>query len=80
MIKHIFFDLDRTLWDFEKNSYETLMEICETYSLKELGVNSYTEFITKYKVINEELWTQYRLDKISQKGFRRKIPTNIIKI
>lgn len=71
MIKHIFFDLDRTLWDFEKNSHETLMEICETYNLKKLGVNSYTEFIKKYKVINEELWTQYRLDKISQKDLRR---------
>ena len=64
-ITDVFFDLDHTLWDFEKNSHETLMEICETYNLKELGVNSYTEFIKKYKVINEKLWTQYRLDKIS---------------
>ena len=81
MIKHIFFDLDRTLWDFEKNSHETLIEICNTYNLKEQGVKSYNEFIKKYKVINEELWTQYRLDKISQKDLRReKIPTNIIKI
>ena len=71
MIKHIFFDLDRTLWDFEKNSHETLIEICNTYNLKEQGVKSYNEFIKKYKVINEELWTQYRLDKISQKDLRR---------
>ena len=71
MIKHIFFDLDRTLWDFEKNSHETLVEICKTYNLKEQGVKSYNEFIKKYKVINEELWTQYRLDKISQKDLRR---------
>ena len=27
MKKHIFFDLDRTLWDFETNSHETLLEI-----------------------------------------------------
>ena len=27
MYKHIFFDLDRTLWDFEKNSNEVLNEL-----------------------------------------------------
>ena len=27
MIKHVFFDLDRTLWDFEKNSHEELMNL-----------------------------------------------------
>tara|TARA_B000000532_G_C18876401_1_gene410841 strand:+ start:2059 stop:2748 length:690 start_codon:yes stop_codon:yes gene_type:complete len=69
--KHIFFDLDRTLWDFETNSHETLLEICNKYNLKELGIVSYTEFIKKYKKINERLWEMYRLDEISQKDLRR---------
>ena len=71
MKKHIFFDLDRTLWDFEINSYETLLEICNKYNLKELGVKSYIEFIKKYKKINERLWKMYRVDEISQKDLRR---------
>mgnify|MGYP000075439166 CR=1 FL=1 len=31
--KHLFFDLDHTLWDFETNSEETLKELFETFKL-----------------------------------------------
>ena len=71
MKKHIFFDLDRTLWDFETNSHETLFEIYNKYNLRELGIESYIEFIKEYKKINEKLWKMYRADKISQKNLRR---------
>lgn len=71
MKKHIFFDLDRTLWDFETNSHETLLEIYNKYNLRELGIESYIEFIIEYKKINERLWEMYRVDKISQKDLRR---------
>ena len=69
--KHIFFDLDRTLWDFEVNSYETLLEIYDFYQLKERGVSDYEEFIKIYKEYNEKLWGKYRLNKITQKTLRR---------
>tara|TARA_B110000902_G_C14264391_1_gene570854 strand:+ start:1415 stop:2107 length:693 start_codon:yes stop_codon:yes gene_type:complete len=69
--KHIFFDLDRTLWDFEANSQETLLELCEKYNLSEKGISDYEEFIKTYKIHNEELWDLYRVDKISQKDLRR---------
>ena len=71
MKKHIFFDLDRTLWDFETNSHETLLEICEKHNLTNLGINNYVDFIKKYKGINEKLWDLYRDNKISQKDLRR---------
>ncbi len=70
-IRHIFFDLDRTLWDFETNSHETLLELCTTYNLKESGVKDYEDFIKTYKNHNEKLWDLYRVDKISQKDLRR---------
>ena len=54
--KHIFFDLDRTLWDFETNSHETLLEIYNKYNLRELGIESHIKFIEEYKKINERLW------------------------
>ena len=69
--KHIFFDLDRTLWDFEYNSHETLLELCKSYNLKEKGVENSLEFIKIYKTHNTKLWDLYRVDKISQKDLRR---------
>ena len=69
--KHIFFDLDRTLWDFDANSHETLLELCDTYKLNEKGISDYEEFIKSYKSHNTELWNLYRVDKISQQDLRR---------
>ena len=69
--KHIFFDLDRTLWDFETNSHETLLELCNTYKLNAIGVDDYEDFIRTYKNHNAKLWDLYRVDKISQKYLRR---------
>ncbi len=69
--KHVFFDLDGTLWDFETNSHETLLELCHTYALNEKGVIDYEEFIKIYKVHNAQLWDLYNVDKISQKDLRR---------
>ena len=69
--QHIFFDLDRTLWDFETNSHETLLELCNQYKLNEQGVLDYENFIRKYKNHNNKLWDLYRINKISQKDLRR---------
>ena len=55
-IKHIFFDLDRTIWDFEKNSHDTLVELWVELKLANLGVSLVEEFIKIYKEINEECW------------------------
>ena len=69
--RHIFFDLDRTLWDFETNSHEALLDICDNYDLHNKGISDYEEFIKTYKLHNEELWDLYKIDKISQKDLRR---------
>ena len=69
--KHIFFDLDRTLWDFEQNSKETLLELCAKYNFTSKGILNYDEFIEKYKFHNESLWVQYRANKISKEDLRR---------
>ena len=69
--KHVFFDLDGTLWDFDTNSHETLLEICTIYELNEKGILDYEDFIKIYKIHNEQLWDLYNVDKISQKDLRR---------
>jgi putative hydrolase of the HAD superfamily len=58
--KHLFFDLDHTLWDFERNAEETKRELFDSLKLKEHGVPSYEEFRGKYVGINTGLWALYR--------------------
>lgn len=58
--QHIFFDLDRTLWDFEKNSEATLHEIFEHFKLHQRGIENAGHFIAIYKDINHRMWEEYR--------------------
>jgi putative hydrolase of the HAD superfamily len=58
--KHLFFDLDHTLWDFEANSRQTLAELYDTLQLKERGVNDFDLFHRQYLAHNDKLWDRYR--------------------
>lgn len=70
-MKHLFFDLDRTLWDFEKNS-ETALNIL--FDQLELGnqIRSFRTFHTTYKKINAELWFQYAKGLVTKEDLRTK--------
>jgi putative hydrolase of the HAD superfamily len=70
MIKHIFFDLDHTIWDFDRNAHETLLELYERYKLDELGITSAEHFIKTYTTNNHQLWSQYHLGKIDKQTLR----------
>jgi putative hydrolase of the HAD superfamily len=71
--KHIFFDLDHTLWDFERNAEETKKEMFENLRLKERGIKDYETFRENYVGINQALWALYREDKVGKDelNFRR---------
>jgi putative hydrolase of the HAD superfamily len=58
--KHLFFDLDRTLWDFDTNSYEALEEMFSEFDLQQKGVQAFQNFHDRYKEINIGLWDEYR--------------------
>jgi putative hydrolase of the HAD superfamily len=64
--KHIFFDLDHTLWDFERNAEETKQELFINLGLEEKGIPSYEAFRSKYVVINTGLWALYRDGRIEK--------------
>lgn len=68
--KHLFFDLDRTLWDFERNSSETLNELYILNDLHSKGVLSAELFIQTYKAHNESLWVKYREGQIEKDELR----------
>lgn len=69
-ITHIFFDLDRTLWDFEANSYDELMAIWKRNGLHQRGISLPDEFIKIYKKINEACWEAYRKNEITKEVLR----------
>ncbi|WP_257658418.1 YjjG family noncanonical pyrimidine nucleotidase [Parapedobacter lycopersici] len=66
----IFFDLDHTIWDFEKNAEETLMELFDTYRFCNLGIHGPDRFIETYNRNNHRLWAMYHHGKISKKELR----------
>jgi len=70
-MKHLFFDLDRTLWDFEKNSEIALQIIYDDLQLSE-HIRSFILFNTAYKKINTKLWHQYGSGKITKAELRIK--------
>lgn len=69
-IEHIFFDLDRTLWDFEKNSGDTLSELFQELKLAEAGIPDVNAFIHIYVKMNDLCWQLYRENKISKAELR----------
>ena len=65
-VTHIFFDLDHTLWDFEKNSALTFQKI-----LPEADVDLvHEQFINTYIPINAKYWKLYREEKVSKAALR----------
>lgn len=68
--RHLFFDLDRTLWDFDANSREALGEIHDLHNLESLGIHDLQDFISRYERINEHYWNLYRTHQIDKKTLR----------
>lgn len=65
-IKHIFFDLDHTLWDFETNSNKTFELIFDRHKIN-VEFNDFKEI---YKPINEKYWKLFREDKVTKADLR----------
>ena len=58
-ITDIFFDLDHTLWDFDKNSNLTFIKI---FKLNKLEIDI-DVFLEAYHPINTNYWNLYRENK-----------------
>jgi putative hydrolase of the HAD superfamily len=58
--KHIFFDLDHTLWDFNSSSLYTIKEMFITFGLESKGVPTHEVFLKEYHFHNDRLWELYR--------------------
>ena len=69
--KHIFFDLDRTIWDFDRNSGETIKELFFKYQL-DRSINDPEDFIKVYHKVNGQLWSLYRKGEMTKDILRTK--------
>ncbi len=56
--QHIFFDLDRTLWDFEQNKVEALADLYTNHSLDRFFPDIIT-FVDTFTRTNDYLWAKY---------------------
>ena len=63
--KHLFFDLDHTLWDFDANAKETPSELYSIFDLDKRIKTPFEDFYPKYLFHNEVLWDRYHKGLIS---------------
>lgn len=63
--KYLFFDLDRTLWDFNKNSEATLQQLFRDYNLQ-ANFGSFLFFKSRYEYHNGKLWNAYYQQRITK--------------
>jgi len=70
--KHLFFDLDHTLWDYDRNVQESLSELFEVYQLVNCGFNDPGKLIQSFYNVNFKLWAMYDVGKIDKVFLREK--------
>lgn len=70
--KHLFFDLDHTLWDFDANARHTLEQLHIDLKLVDRGIHDFDLFYRNYIGHNERLWARYRNGYIRQEELRLK--------
>jgi putative hydrolase of the HAD superfamily len=69
--KHLFFDLDRTLWDFDRNSEQALKQIISEEKLESI-TGDFEKFHEIYKEENARLWSMYGKGSLTKEILRYK--------
>lgn len=72
LYNHLFFDLDHTLWDFERNAANTLRLLFQEYRLEEAGIPNFEKFWDAYVVHNDSMWARFRAGTIRREDLRWK--------
>ena len=66
-ITDVFFDLDHTLWDFDKNSALAHQFVFERFSVSV----SLDSFLKVYEPINFNYWREFREERVTKTQLRR---------
>lgn len=70
--KHLFFDLDHTLWDFDTASELTWQVLYDKYGLKEKGIEDFAVFFKVYNGHNDRMWERFRAGHMKREDMRWK--------
>lgn len=54
--KHLFFDLDHTLWDGHNSSAESIAALYSTHNMLQYGIASANDLVIAFHEINYQLW------------------------
>ncbi|MFC3881984.1 YjjG family noncanonical pyrimidine nucleotidase [Algoriphagus namhaensis] len=69
--QHLFFDLDHTLWDYDRNVTESLSELYHHYELLSLGIPTFEAFFNSFHHVNYQLWDDYNVGRIDKVNLRK---------
>jgi YjjG family noncanonical pyrimidine nucleotidase len=69
--KCVLFDLDHTLWDYEANSREALLELFDQHNLPGKGVTDFDAFAQEFRRVNIALWELYDKGLIDSEVIRK---------
>lgn len=75
----IFFDLDHTLWDYEKNSVEALSDLYHKYELNQAKEITLPAFLATFNKVNHKLWNNYNKGHINRDEIRKSRFDRILK-
>ncbi|MDN3688056.1 YjjG family noncanonical pyrimidine nucleotidase [Cyclobacterium jeungdonense] len=68
--RHLLFDLDHTLWDYDSNVRESLTELYTQHRLADLGGSNFEVFFDAFQATNLELWDQFNSGKVDRGQLR----------
>lgn len=69
-LKWVLFDLDNTLWDFDRNAKEALKELFHRHNLELHTGYKVDQFIHLYEDINKAYWSKYEKGEVSKEVLR----------
>ncbi|SHM59264.1 putative hydrolase of the HAD superfamily [Cyclobacterium lianum] len=69
--RHIFFDLDHTLWDYDSNVRDSLSDLFVHYRLEDFGEINFDSFFEAFLATNHELWDLFNQGKVDQSELRK---------
>lgn len=71
-IRHIFFDLDHTLWDYDRNATETLDNLYVEFQLESYGLFPFDNFLKAFRKANIRVWDEFEESNMNQFELRHK--------
>jgi putative hydrolase of the HAD superfamily len=77
---HLFFDLDHTLWDYDKNAKETLAELYDEFNFDQFNLFTKEDFANQFFIINNQLWYAFNNGRTNKDEIRNSRFPTILKL